>query len=115
MAATAMPYRPPISLVKCLLAAPVGDADTCENQSDGGCDGLHADADALEDRGGGAGLGLLSDVFHGLVVIRGVVLSGLAERPADEEAADDRDRKTPRLVGGIAKDPIRAGHVRRLR
>ena len=95
--------------VECLLSAPVGDTDAGQDQSDRSSDGLHADADALEHGGRRSSFGLLTDFLHRLVVIRGVVLSGLAERPTDDQTANDRDSKAPRVVRGVAEDPVRTG------
>ena len=92
-----------------MLSAPVSDTDTGQDQSDRGSDGLHADADALENGGRWSGFGLLTDFLDRLIVIRGVVLSGLAERPTDDQAANDGDGNAPGIVGDVAKDPVGTG------
>ncbi len=93
------------------VAAPVGDADTDDDEDDGGGDRHHAGADATEHGGGRARLGLGGDLLDRPEVVGGVVLGGLAEGPADDEATDDGDGEADRVVDGLGVTEEPEGHA----
>ena len=69
----------------------IGNENTNADQQDGHGSGHHAHGDAADDGGSGAGLGLLGDLLHGVIIAGGVDLGDDTDDQAHDQTRDDGD------------------------
>ena len=79
-------------------------SDTHADQQNGNGGGHHANGNAADDGGGSAGLGLLGDLLHGLIIAGGVDLGDNTDDEAHDQARNDGDGLRHTAEEGIAQN-----------
>ena len=82
----------------------IGDQDADRDDQDGPYGGHHANAQAGDDRGGSARLGLLCDLLDTLVVSGGVDFGDLADGGTDDQTCDDSQSHVEAVEEDLGQD-----------
>ena len=82
----------------------IGYVNADADEDDGHPCAHHADGDAADDGGGGAGLRLARDALDGCIVLGGIDLGDKADDEADDEPRDDRGGAVEAAEEDIAED-----------
>ena len=88
----------------------IGYIDADADEDDGHPCAHHADGDAADDGGGGAGLGLARDALDGCIVLGGIDLGDEADGHAADDAGDDGPEELHPAVTLLAEEEGRDDH-----
>ena len=75
-----------------IIGNTIGDIDPDADQDDGHPGAHHADRDAADDGGGGAGFGLIRNALDGFIIAGGVDFGHIADDETDDNTRDNRQR-----------------------